>query len=77
MLPDQVSNPGPLTYESGALLIALRGPATLSLYCNLCTKVQRPIVVTDVCLGVGASDTHYKANYPVRGYFFFYAPATK
>ena len=26
MLPDQVSNPGPLTYESGALLIALRGP---------------------------------------------------
>ena len=30
MLPDQVSNPGPLTYESGALPIALRGPA-----CNL------------------------------------------
>ena len=24
MLPDQVSNPGPLTYESGALPIALR-----------------------------------------------------
>ena len=30
MLPDRVSNPGPLTYESGALLIALRSPATLS-----------------------------------------------
>ena len=30
MLPDRVSNPGPLTYESGALLIALRGPA---LFC--------------------------------------------
>ena len=29
MLPDRVSNPGPLTYESGALPIALRGPATL------------------------------------------------
>ena len=28
MLPDRVSNPGPLTYESGALPIALRGPAT-------------------------------------------------
>ena len=28
MLPDQVSNPGPLTYESGALPIALRGPAS-------------------------------------------------
>ena len=29
MLPDRVSNPGPLTYESGALPIALRGPAGL------------------------------------------------
>ena len=29
MLPDWVSNPGPLTYESGALPIALRGPALL------------------------------------------------
>ena len=28
MLPDRVSNPGPLTYESGALSIALRGPAS-------------------------------------------------
>ena len=27
MLPDRVSNPGILTYESGALPIALRGPA--------------------------------------------------
>ena len=27
MLPDRVSNTGPLTYESGALPIALRGPA--------------------------------------------------
>ena len=27
MLPDRVSNPGPLTYESGALPIALRGLA--------------------------------------------------
>ena len=29
MLPDRVSNPGPLTYESGALPTALRGPACL------------------------------------------------
>ena len=28
MWPDQVSNPGPLTYESGALLTALRGLAS-------------------------------------------------
>ena len=27
MLPDRVSNPGPLTYESDAIPIALRGPA--------------------------------------------------
>ena len=34
MLPDRVSNPGPLTYESGALPIALCGPAIsiLTLY---------------------------------------------
>ena len=30
MLPDQVSNLGPLTYE-GALPIALRGPASAKL----------------------------------------------
>ena len=28
MLPDRISNPGALTYESGALPIALRGPAS-------------------------------------------------
>ena len=27
MCPDRVSNPGPLTYESGVLPTALRGPA--------------------------------------------------
>ena len=32
MWPDRVSNPGPLTYESGALPIALRGPAEFSAY---------------------------------------------
>ena len=31
MWPDRVSNPGPLTYESGVLPTALRGPA----YCTL------------------------------------------
>ena len=29
MWPDRVSNPGPLTYESGVLPIALRGPAEI------------------------------------------------
>ena len=31
MLPDRVWNPGPLTYESGALPIALRGLAGVKL----------------------------------------------
>ena len=38
MLPDRVSNPGPLTYESGALPIALRGPAALAqLFQSTCS----------------------------------------
>ena len=40
MLPDRVSNPGPLTYESGALPIALRGPAK-----DFCKTVQASIVI--------------------------------
>ena len=32
MLPDRVSNPGPLTYESGALPIALRHPADKNMH---------------------------------------------
>ena len=32
MLPDRVSNSGPLTYESGALLIALSGQAITDMY---------------------------------------------
>ena len=34
MLPDRVSNPGPLTYESGALPIALRGPEEIRMDCS-------------------------------------------
>ena len=41
MLPDRVSNPGPLTYESGALPIALRGPTGRAKKgsCQLLAKV--------------------------------------
>ena len=31
MLPDRVSNPGPLNYQSGALPIALHGPVPAGL----------------------------------------------
>ena len=47
MLPDRVSNPGPLTYESGALPIALRGPAyvmktvTLKMFMKKFEKKRR------------------------------------
>ena len=37
MLPDRVSNPGPLTCESGTLPTALRVPALLAEYLNKST----------------------------------------
>ena len=37
MRPDRLSNPGPLTYESGALLAALHGPPIVN---ELLTKVR-------------------------------------
>ena len=40
MLPDRVSNPGPLTYEPGALPIALRGPALCPLGCVMSLSIQ-------------------------------------
>ena len=39
MLPDRVSNPGPLTYESGALPIALRGPANEFTDYEICPDI--------------------------------------
>ena len=44
MLPDRVSNQGPLTYESGSLPIALRGPAMKSVV----TLIDRPHITMDV-----------------------------
>ena len=39
---DRVSNPGPLTYESGALPIALRGPARgMGKLRHLLSSIQR------------------------------------
>ena len=45
MLPDRVSNPGPLTCESGALLIALRGPACFPEQLTNCILVDSSTVV--------------------------------
>ena len=38
MWPDRVSNPGPLTYESGALPTALRGLAPKEYSCTITSK---------------------------------------
>ena len=50
MRPDRVSNPGPLTYESGALPTALCGPAKLLLLSSLilvCCTVELQFSNTD------------------------------
>ena len=49
MLPHRVLNPGPLTYESGALPIALRGPASLGIHLNARNMVtNRALPLWDV-----------------------------
>ena len=48
MLQDRVSNPGPLTYESGALPIALRSPARFK-----CNRVKIKFCLWSSLGGVG------------------------
>ena len=57
MLPDRVSNPGPLTYESGALPIALRGLAILglaqiSMYYEIIIQIMIPIIQNRTITGI-------------------------
>ena len=49
MLPDRLSNPGPLTYESGALPIALRGPAIYMMATPSAIRSSSSPRVNDVC----------------------------
>ena len=56
MLPDRVSNPGPLTYESGALPIALRGPAICIVYYIICMYVTI-YKMNKICLNQTESNT--------------------
>ena len=51
MLPDWASNPGPLTYESGALPIALRGQAETTPSFSFCIPAQVPKKNNFVVLG--------------------------
>ena len=53
MLPDRVSNPGPLTYESGALPIALRGPAvSLDSVTNVTKFSDQPLMLEKYSLHI-------------------------
>ena len=45
MVPDRVSNPGPLTYESGALPIALRGPAMSINYSEVLISLRQNLSI--------------------------------
>ena len=55
MLQERVSNPGPLTYESGTLPIALRGPAlgyvTLKEVCSINFSIQPSSTYTGILMG--------------------------
>ena len=59
MLPDRVSNPRPLTYGSGALPTALRGPACISRKKKE-TKAKKRIKVYAINVG------YLKSNYFVE-----------
>ena len=50
MLPDRVSKTGPLTYESGALPIALRGPATHRMTNSVGSDQTAPLEQSDLDL---------------------------
>ena len=52
MLPDRVSNPGPLTYESGALPIALRGPAHIISIFFCISRYKGLFPCISVCISV-------------------------
>ena len=53
MLPDRVSNPGPLTYESGALPIALRVPAIIV------TDLHKFLLLTDFIMNANIDQSQY------------------
>ena len=73
MLPDRVSNPGPLTCESGALPIALRGPAkftVLTLYLWASEAQRTPGLLNLNPTGVGINQGANGA--PLRAEFNYY-----
>ena len=70
MLPDRVSNPGPLTYESGALPIALRGPAHYT-YATM-THSYPPLDMGSIPLPQGHEDFYLQKTSPLGLYCSLY-----
>ena len=50
MLSDRVSNPGPLTYESGAPPTALRGPANMAIRKGISPPIKTPKHLNQSCI---------------------------
>ena len=72
MLPDRVSNPGPLTYESGALPIALRGPA--DAYADSDTEtgiITTVLLVLSYMVGRKSNFSNFK-NSGISYYLYLY-----
>ena len=79
MLPDRVSNPGPLTYESGALPIALRGPAHLgkqwksqSIYGHENKSLEITDCVSLYLVPLVSRSGWGDHGYPARGCYYYY-----
>ena len=83
MWPDRVSNPGPLTYKSGALLTALRGPAvptvknhfTVQFY-NIVVRYYQLLSVT-LCKTIIYLSLIRLVKLSVRIFFLFNCPIFK
>ena len=66
MLPDRVSNPGPLTYTSGALPIALRGPAVTRQQGDFIWKLNNKLfawIIFDTLLFISTLILHLQLMY--------------
>ena len=70
MLPDRVLNPGPLTYKSGALPIALRGPAKVTRFSGPSCHHPRLILANCSLLDVDTL-VHSIPAYSIPGFKIF------
>ena len=83
MWPDRVSNPGPLSYESGALPTALRGPALTYVHwqtciCKFAYRVQKQFVLSVHMPEYRGIETRgHSSCFSIFHLFFFLSPTYK